>query len=222
MSRDAFSYDPQDTRETPQRRSIRGRTSTTADAGDVRRDPAETQERSEVTTPQEHHVERGERNDSPRAYYVRDRAYLLRDSELHSLKEVGTFRVIAAPDLAKHAYQGDRERMQKDIRHLRGKGLLTDKTIEISQKKSLRVLTLTKSGPRLLTRTNQLPDEQVIYHGLLNPREAKHDADLNRRDPKEATLIVRAGGRPSRVILDYELKKNLNRDLALLVPHTHN
>src|SRR5260370_7232832 len=99
MSRDACSYDPQDPRETPQRRSIRGRTSTTADRGDVRREPAETQERSEVTTPQEHHVERGERNDSPRAYYVRDPAYLLRDSEFHSLKEVGTSRLIPPPNL---------------------------------------------------------------------------------------------------------------------------
>ena len=159
MSRDAFSYDPQDTRETPHHRPIRGRTSTPSDTGDVRRAPAEMQERSEVTTPQERHSERGERNDSPRAYYARGRAYLLRDSELHSLKEVGTFRVIAAPDLAKHAYQGDRERMEKDIRHLRQQGLLTDKTIEISQKKSLRVLTLTKTGHRLLTRTNQLPDQ---------------------------------------------------------------
>jgi hypothetical protein len=108
--------------------------------------------------------------------------------------------------------------MEKDIRHLRQQGLLTDKTIEVSQKKSLRVLTLTKSGHRLLTRTNQLPDEQVIYHGLLKPREVKHDADLYRLYQKEAARIAQAGGRPSRVILDYELKKNLNRDLALLGP----
>lgn len=218
MSRDAFSYDPQNTRETPQRRSIRGRTSSPAVSGDVRRVPSEAPERSEVATPQERHSESGERNDSPRAYYVRDRAYLLRDSEVHSLKEVGTFRVIAAPDLAKHAYQGDRKRMEKDIRHVRQQGLLSDKTIEISQKKSLRVLTLTKAGHRLLTRTNQVPDEQVIYHGLLKPREVKHDADLYRLYQKEAARIERAGGRPSRVILDYELKKNLNRDLARLGP----
>ncbi len=218
MSRDAFSYDPRDSRETPQRRSIRGRTSIPADSGESSRVPGETPDRSDVTTPQERPSERDKRNDSPRAYYVRDRAYLLRDSEVHSLKQVGTFRVIAAPDLAKHAYQGDRERMEQDIRHLRQQGLLTDKTIEISQKKSLRVLTLTKAGHRLLTRTNQLPDEQVIYHGLLKPREVKHDADLYRLYQKEAARIARAGGRPSRVILDYELKKNLNRDLAMLGP----
>ena len=62
------------------------------------------------------HSTRDERSDSPRAYYVRDRAYLLRDSEMHSLKEIGKFRVIAVSDLAKYAYGGDRERMEKDIR----------------------------------------------------------------------------------------------------------
>ena len=221
MSRDASPYDPRDSRDTPQRRSVRRRTSTPADSGDGRRVRTETV-RSEVTKPHEHHSERGERSDSPRAYYVRDRAYLLRDSELHSLKEVGKFRVIAAPDLAMFAYRGDRERLDKDIRHLRRQGLLTDKTIEISRKKSVRVVTLTKAGHRLLKRTNQLPDEQTIYHGLLKPREVKHDADLYRLFQRETARIERAGGRPLRVILDYELKKNLNRDLALLGPERDN
>jgi len=137
---------------------------------------------------------------------------------MHSLKEIGKFRVIPVTDLAKHAYGGNREQMEKDIRGLARQSLLRDKTLEISQKKTLRVVTLTKAGHRLLTKTNQLPDNQPIYHGLVKPREVKHDADLYRLYQKEAARIERAGGRPVRVLLDYELKRNLNRDLALLGP----
>jgi hypothetical protein len=126
--------------------------------------------------------------------------------------------VIAAPDLAKHVYAGDRPRMEKDVRRLVTQGLLADKTIPISQKKTLRVLTLTKAGHRLLKKSNRLPEGQVIYHGLLKVREARHDADLYRLYHKEADRIQRTGGRPLRVILDYELKRDLNRDLALLGP----
>ena len=49
-------------------------------------------------------------------------------------------------------------------------------------------------------------------------REVKHDADLYRVYQKEAARIERGGGRPVRVLLDYEMKRNLNRDLALLGP----
>jgi len=106
--------------------------------------------------------------------------------------------------------------MEKDIRALARQSLVRDKTLEISQKKTLRVVTLTKAGHRLLKNTNQVPDDQPIYHGLVKPREVKHDADLYRLYQKEAARIERAGGRPVRVLLDYELKRNLNHDLALL------
>ena len=115
---------------------------------------------------------------------------------MHSLKEIGKFRVIAVSDLAKFAYGGNRERMDKDIRRLARQSLVSDKTMEISQKKTLRVVTLTKAGHRLLKNTNQLPDDQPIYHGLVKPREVKHDADLYRLYQKEAARIERGGGRP--------------------------
>ena len=219
MSRDAFSHDPQDaldTRDTSTRRSSRQRRSPLPDTPDSRNSAPEAPDRRDRTDTQEQHSSREERSDSPRAYYVRDRAYLLRDSEMHSLKEIGKFRVIAVTDLAKHAYDGDRERMEKDIRGLARQSLVTDKTVEISQKKTLRVVTLTKAGHRLLTKTDQLPDDQPIYHGLVKPREVKHDADLYRLYQKEVARIERGGGRPVRVLLDYELKRNLNHDLALL------
>jgi hypothetical protein len=219
MSRDAFSYDPQNTgepRDTSTRRSVPQQRRASSDTRDSRNPAPTALGRGAVAEVREQHPTREERNDSPRAYYVRDRAYLLRDSEMHSFKEIGKFRVIPVADLAKFAYGGNRERMEKDIRSLARQSLLRDKTLEISQKKTLRVVTLTKAGYRLLKNTNQVSDGQPIYHGLVKPREVKHDADLYRLYQREAARIESGGGRPVRVLLDYELKRNLNRDLALL------
>jgi hypothetical protein len=221
VSRDAFSHDPQDaldSRDTSTRRSVRQRRTPFPDTPDSRNPTPGAPDRSDSAELRAQHSSRKERSDSPRAYYVRNRAYLLRDSELHSIKEIGKFRVIAVSDLAKYAYGGNRKRMDKDIRRLARHSLVSDKTVEISQKKTLRIVTLTKTGHRLLKNTNQLPDDQPIYHGLLKPREVKHDADLYRLYQKEVARIERGGGRPVRVFLDYELKRNLNRDLALLGP----
>jgi hypothetical protein len=219
VSRDTFSYDPQDAgdvRDTSTRGSARLRRPAPPDTRDDRNPAPEAPGRSDSTEPRERQSTRDERGDSPRAYYVRDRAYLLRNSEVHSLKEIGKFRVIAVSDLAKYAYDGNRERMDKDIRRLARQFLVTDRTVEIPRKKTLRVVTLTKAGHRLLKNTNQMPDNQAIYHGLKKPREVQHDADLYRLYQKESARIERDGGRPVRVLLDYELKRNLNRDLALL------
>ena len=136
MSRNAFSHDPQDTldaRDTSTRRSVRQHRSAPPDARDGRTSAPEAPGRDDSTETREQHSTRDGRSASPRAYYVRDRAYLLRDSEMHSLKEIGKFRVIAVTDLAKFAYGGDRERMEKDIRGLARQSLVTDKTVEISQ-----------------------------------------------------------------------------------------
>lgn len=216
MSRDPFPDNPRDTADAPRQRSVPQRTSTPGNTSDLQNRAAESPGGSEAIDDREQHPGNDERSDSLRACYVRDRAYLLRDSELHSLKEVGKFRMIAVPDLQKHAYQGDRKRVEQDIRRLNRLHLLRDQTLPISQKKTLRVLTLTKAGYRLLKQANQLPDDQPIYHGLRKPREAKHDADLYRLYQKERARIERSGGKPLRVLLDYELKKNLNRDLAFL------
>jgi len=221
VSRDTISYGPQDAgdmRNTSTRESARPRRSTPPDTRDSRNPAADGPGRADSTETRERGPSREERLASPRAYHVRDRTYLLRDSEMHSLKEIGKFRVIPVTDLANYAYGGDREQMERDIRGLARLSLLSDKTLEISQKKTLRLVTLTKAGHRLLTRANQVPDNQPIYHGLVKPREVKHDADLYRLYQKEAARIERAGGRPVRVLLDYELKRILNRDLALLGP----
>jgi len=63
-----------------------------------------------------HHPRPGDPSELPtnreRAEYQgRDRTHLLRPSEIHTLTEVGKFRLVAIEDLAKHAYAGDRLRI---------------------------------------------------------------------------------------------------------------
>ena len=222
MSRDFYSYDPQDTRDAAPRRPHRHHEAEVSETRSHRGSADAPQPDREVPETRDKNVLKPEREDSPRAYYVRNRAYLLRESEIHTLGEVGRFRVVAAPDLAKYGYDRDSARMERDIRRLKEQSLVADNTLETSGKKTLRVLTLTKQGEKLLRKTDRLPEDQEIYHGLLKPREARHDADLFRLYQKESSRIERMGGKPLRVILDYELKRDLNRNLAKLAPEKDN
>jgi hypothetical protein len=212
MPRDSFSYDPRAIDDASARESrdrVRKPQPRASAAPEPKVEPRDSEKPN--TSPLE-------RDDAPRAYVVRDRSFFLRESELQALGELGKFRVIAASDLARHAYAGDHSRMERDLGRLTRQSLVSDRTLEISGKKTLRALTLTKAGRRLLKQTGRLPEEQAVYHGLVKPREAKHDADLYRLYYKEAARIERDGGKPVRVILDFELKRNLNRGRAALGP----
>jgi hypothetical protein len=61
-----------------------------------------------------------------------------------------------------------------------------------------------------------LPEGQAMYQGLVKPREARHDAALYRLYQRVSARIESKGGRPVRIALDYELKRNLHRELAQL------
>lgn len=126
------------------------------------------------------------------------------------------FRVVAAADLARFAYASDSARMERDVQRLKNQGLVSERTLATSGRKTLRVLTLTKTGKRLVQNSGRVPEDQWLYHGIVKPREAKHDAELYRLYHTEAARIENAGGKPLRVLLDYELKRNLNRDRAKL------
>src|SRR5260370_21351514 len=101
-----------------------------------------------------------EREDSPRAHVLRDRTYLLRESEVHIMTELGTFRVVAAADLARFAYASDNARMERELRRLKDQGLVSERTLVISGRKTLRVLALTKNRKRIVRDTKRLPEEQ--------------------------------------------------------------
>lgn len=144
----------------------------------------------------------------------RDKTYELRDSEIHLLSEVGKFRVVAQNDLAEFAYNGDRNRVERDIENLERQGLAEVKTILGIEQNPIEVVTLTKEGNRLLRQGGILEPGQRTYHGLRKPNEAAHDADLYRLYHKVSDEIESKGGRVVGVRLDYELKDELYSRIA--------
>jgi hypothetical protein len=151
---------------------------------------------------------------SSRVLYERDRAHKLRSSQMHTLSNLAKFRVIATDDLAKYSYRDDREGMQQDVRNLIRQGLVRRGTFEGPNANPRALLTLTKTGHRLMRANRLVPEGQSTYHGFVKPKEANHDADLYRLYQKEAGKILDKGGRNLRVVLDYELKRKLNQDFA--------
>jgi hypothetical protein len=148
------------------------------------------------------------------SYTDRNRSYSLRDSEIHSLAEVGKFRVVAKNDLAEFAYSGDRGRMENDVENLVRQGLAKVTTIPNIEYNPTEVVTLTKEGHRMLSRGQVVRRDQATYHGIKKPREAAHDADLYRLYNKVSDEIESRGGRVLRVRLDYEIKDELYSRIA--------
>jgi hypothetical protein len=212
MPRDSYSFDPRNRDEASPQRDHE------SSAAEQRSRVQRGKEAPEIPSPgsREQRSLKPEREDSPQARVLRNRTYLLRESELRTMSELGTFRVVAAADLARFAYASENARMERDVRRLKEQGLVSERTLAISGRKTLRVLALTKSGKRIVQNANRLPEDQRIYHGIVKPREAKHDAELYRLFQVEAARIESAGGKPLRVLLNYELKANLNRDRARL------
>jgi hypothetical protein len=217
MSRDSFTFDPRQNDVSPHRE--------TGDRAKSRRipsaQPRKLSERAAVDI-QPDRALASLREETPRPYSLGDRTFLLRESELQTMADLGTFRVVAASDLAQFVYGGDAARMERELRHLKQQGLAIDRTLPTSGRQSLRVVGLTKTGTRLLRSTNHVPDTQALYHGIVKVREAKHDAELYRLFRAEQARIETAGGRAVRVILDYEIKRDLNRERARLGDQQNN
>jgi hypothetical protein len=148
--------------------------------------------------------------------YDRDRGYSISPSEIRSLVELWKFRVMAQDDLGKYLYGGEHQPLESDIHNLIRQGLVRRGRFEGPEGPSRELLTLTKRGHSLV-RSNQLvPQDLITYSGFVKPREANHDADLYRLYQKEASRIEQGGGRIRRVVLDFEIKRKVNRDLAKL------
>jgi hypothetical protein len=152
--------------------------------------------------------------DSRSVLYDRDRGYRVRPFEIRTLADLGKFRVVGAEDLVTHAYPGHREQMQDDLRNLLRQGLVRKGIFDGPEGAPRELLTLTKAGYRLLRANRIVAKDQAIYHGFVKPREANHDADLYTLYQQEAERLQAKGGRPVRVVLDFELKKRINRDFA--------
>jgi len=83
---------------------------------------------------------------------------------------------------------------------------------------SQRIVSLTSEGKAVLEAHRGPGDgpEQAFYAGVVKPRELAHDALVFRAFKAEEARIDAQGGRVTRVVLDYELKREyqrfLNRD----------
>jgi hypothetical protein len=154
--------------------------------------------------------------DSRSAVYDRDRGYRLRASEIRTLVDLGKFRVVDAADLADLAYGGQRDQMQNDLRNLLRQGLVQKGVFAGPEQTPRELLTLSKRGHRLIRSNRMAPSDQTIYSGFVKPREANHDANLYKLYHKELTRILKEGGDNPRVILDFELKRKINRHIAKL------
>ena len=120
--------------------------------------------------------------------------------------------------MSRFAYDGNKERLEQDIQNLKQQGLISQREIEARNNAKFRVLSLTKDGKRFLRRQNRVRKSQALYDGFVKPKELAHDCELYRLYQKVASEIERNGGTVRRVVLDYELKEELYRDLNKMDP----
>src|SRR5262249_32937875 len=105
-----------------------------------------------------------------------------------------------------------------DIKALCARGLArrTQVTVESSQP-SITVVTLTKRGMKTVVSDRKLADlnpQQLVWRDLVKPREIGHDVQIYRMYQTEAAKIRSFGGTVDRVILDYQLKRQIYAPLA--------
>lgn len=142
-----------------------------------------------------------------------ERSYEVNESQAKTMGDVGTFRTIALRDLNRVRYAGNEKQALEEVNDLLRQKLLGR---SVSQPDRAVYLTLTPEGHQfLLNRIGQGADnDQVFYHGFVKTRETEHDAAIYQLFQKEAGNIIRSGAKVTRVILDFELKKCINRKLA--------
>ena len=125
------------------------------------------------------------------------------------MAEAGKFRALSIEDLEKYVYAGDRELMVRDFSNLERQCLI--RRISARYPDPIRVVTLTRQGETFM-REILRESQQELYSGLNKVRELRHDTALYRVYQAKAQEIEEEGGRIKRIVLDYELKRKLNRD----------
>ncbi len=146
---------------------------------------------------------------------VRDRAYRISSQERELLTELGRFRTVAVCDLAEHGYANHQGRLRQDLVNLNAQKLIRQLRVMVGKgREKFSVLVLTKEGKRVLDKEQVNQSGQVLYAGFVKPQEVAHDAAIYRMYQVEAAEIQKQGGTIRRVVLDYELKKNVYSLLA--------
>jgi hypothetical protein len=149
--------------------------------------------------------------ESRTAYELRGREYHLNSPQAAVLRDVGAFRTITAESLQKHVYHGDKEHFRKDLRNLTDQRLVE---IHPDSAGKSRYVSLTRTGKAVTEAHLHANQAQAIYSGIVKKRELRHDAAIYELYHKEALHIAKSGGTPNRVVLDFELKKSINRQVS--------
>jgi hypothetical protein len=105
--------------------------------------------------------------------------------------------------------------LRKDLDNLKAQGLVQQRRINAGDgREKFSVLTLTEEGQRFIRDAGSPESRQTYYADFVKPKEFEHDAALYRMYQAEAGKIEQRGGSIRRVVLDYELKKDIYKPLA--------
>jgi hypothetical protein len=186
MSRYDFDQEPDDLRSSDSRHS-----------GPNERDPRDQQ------VPHSH---------EPRPRYQDiELSAQLGESEFRTLTEIGTFRAVNFDVLVRYRYEGDEGTARQELNELARLGLVRRQTITRTRTEQY---SLTRSGYGAIEKRRDKDSQQVLYYGFVKPKEAEHDSAIYRLYERAAEDITKSGGRVTRVVLDFELKRSINRQLA--------
>jgi len=94
----------------------------------------------------------------------RDRTYIFRDSELKTLRDIGTFRVLKLDDLVAHRYGGAPAKARRDLDNLLRQGLILRRTTHPEQLDGEMKQKLAES--KLDPQTALICRQAVARHGL--------------------------------------------------------
>jgi len=170
------------------------------------------QDRGTSTDPSPRQISQENRDqDAKSIYQNRGHRYRLNSGQSRMLQDLGAFRTVTANSLRKHLYDNNDERFHKDLRSLREQRLLA---VQPGSRANGEYVALTKAGKELAQFALRSNRDQAVYSGIVKQRELRHDAAIYDVYQKEARKISKAGGSPKRVVLDFELKKQVNRQLA--------
>ena len=145
---------------------------------------------------------------------LRGSDYRLRETEVDALQDIGRFRVVDEADLGRFGYADDSTRMREDIRSLRDQGLVARRRVAIGDGDYVGVLALTDRGREVAETLDSADSKQRYYDGFVKPTEIEHDSALYRMFQAEASKIEQNGGRVKRVVIDFELKRDVYAELA--------
>lgn len=152
-----------------------------------------------------------QRRETKIVYKFNTNSYRLNGNQEMMLRDLGMFRTVTTESLQKHIYRGDKDAMEKDLRNLRDLRLVTTQGERDAKS---RFASLTRTGKTLTEGHLRTNNAQALYSGIVKKRELRHDAAIYDLYQKERQTISASGGRVKRVVLDFELKKNVNRQLA--------